>query len=1060
MPSPHASPNPNHHPLSQQIDTLSAQALPQPNQMGVVISGIQTVYPSATISIYIIDPTTSHITHTYGDPIWPLPQSEHQAILKQARHHVLNPTPSNLTSHYYVPDRRKILWTDPLQLESDTQHYQYPCLDFIWLPIVSSDDLIIGIIMIHQWPTKTRLDDQYDVEQTLSQLFPFINQMADGIESHYIHQKIESLHISKKALKQKLRQDSQHLQQRVLELSALHQASIELAEKMDVKDMVISTIDAINRVLSVGSVGILLLEKPNPRFFFQANVDIPPDLHHAIQQNITIATSRVFVPTKPLLPPDVIPMALALPSNPPSPMSAIQSFLNIPLVHKNKIIGMVNVCSGLQNAFPHTQSTFIHTLANQLATHIGRIQLVKKIEWLRMESMMKVMPDGVILMDSTGRITIFNEATIHLLAPPKTTDFSSEQLESLLYSLPIGPKIRSVLQSHQIVVNEELKLKDNYYLVNMSPIPDGHPDNPMGILIVIRDCTDVQKNNRIKAQRLDIISQAGTMIKSIIDIDNLLSLLMELILNSIGAEFGSIQLISQGQIQTKVHGNFPDKIRRDYRFKSGETITEFVARTREPYFIPHYPSDPLVEQSVKIMIDSYIAIPIMVKSEMIGIVSIARKMGNTAPAITQDDIRTLVTITSFSGTAIQNALMYQETLKTQRLDQEVKIAADIQSQLLPTKLPHISGYELAAHSLPAREIGGDYYDFFELPDDQIGIALADIVGKGIPAGLFMAMLKSVLHSHAIGGDSPSDTMNRLNQTLAKDPVMNRFVPMMYGVLNPKNGIFTYVNAGLEPLLHVSGDCVTPLVQGGIPVGAMEDTLYSESHLHLSPGDGLLGYTDGLTDAKSPSGHRFSLDRLCNVLKQHPPTAPAPLIQSLIQTLRDYTRGHPLSDDVTIINLRRNPSDDDDWPQGVHVERVVVSSHPSDVKQIRRYVEHICQAMGFDEEEIFNIKLSINEAQANVIEHAYAGATNGRIVFTFAQHPDRLDVIMRDFGGSETQSIKGESHLEELEGSGLGLFLINTFMDKVQYKRLPGGGTELTLTKYIHPQNRGDDTLAH
>lgn len=1045
--------------LSQLIDSVSQKQASQNEIIQVVIRGIQTICPTVTVCVYILDPTTNQIIHTYGDPIWNIPVSEQQAIIKQAQTNLIQPSPSDFASLYYIPDRRKIRWTSPLQLESDSHQYSYPCLDFIWLPIVSSDELVVGFVIIHQWPTKTRLDEKHHIPHVLSKLIPFINRLADMIESHYIHQEIESWPISKKALKQR-RQDSQHLHQRVSELSALHHVSIELADKMDAKDMVISTMNTINEVLSVGSLCILLLDTPTPHLFFTANVELQEPLFNAIQQNITLATARILSPPYPIPTPAIQSLTISPPSHTPSPMPTIQSFLNVPLVHKNQIIGMINVCSGIPNAFPHTQSTFIYTLANQLATHIGRIQLLKKTEWLRLESMMKVMPDGVVLTDSNGHVTIFNEATCQLVDLAEGSNLSPQLVESFLYSLPIGPKIREVLQSHQIVINEELKLKDKYYLVNMSPIPDSPPNPPMGVLIVIRDFTDVQKNNRIKAQRLDIISQAGTMIKSIIDIDNLLSLLMELILNSIGAEFGSIQLISQGQIQTKVHGNFPDKIRRDYRFKSGETITEFVARTRESYFIPHYPSDPSVEQSVKIMIDSYIAIPIMVKSEMIGIVSIARKLGNHAPPITQDDIRTLVTITSFSGTAIQNALMYQENMKTQRLDQEVKIAADIQSQLLPTTLPRITGYDVAAHSLPAREIGGDYYDFFELPNQQIGFALADIVGKGIPAGLFMAMLKSVLHSHAMGGDCPADTMNRLNRTLAKDPVMNRFVPMMYGVLDPKNGLFTYVNAGLEPLLHLSADTVTPLVQGGIPVGALEDTCYTDSHLHLSPGDSLLGYTDGLTDAKSPVGHRFSIDRLCHVLKQEGNTPPSNLIQTLIQTLRDFTRGNHLSDDVTIIHLKRNPSDDDDWPQGVQVDRVVVSSHPSDVKHIRRYVEKICHAMGFDNDEIFNIKLSINEAQANVIEHAYAGAHNGKIIFTFAQHADHLDVIMRDFGGGETQSIKGESHLDELEGSGLGLFLINTFMDRVQYKRMPGGGTELTLTKYLQPQNKGEQPLDH
>jgi len=1036
-------------------------AASQPEIADFIMKGASVVFPGATLSVYLVDPTTTQLTHTQGPAT--LSQTELSTVFAHVKQALLASEGRQGEIHLYIPQRSHTLWHDKAQHNQDKAHYQTPCQDLLCHPIVSQDELILGLVTVHHWTQPLSLQDYWpDFQDRIGQLKAFVHHTADWLDTHLIHQKIESLLATKRELKQKIRQDGHDLNQRVKELSVLYDVSTALADSVNTSHMLDTAIAGLGSVLGFDVCAVLRLDHPRHELRLHMARSLPPSLLESVTQNVLKAAYPLT--HHPIqkeecqihlhdVPSPVTPSTMAPPSPtlPPLPSDAfMRSFTNVPLVHKNAVIGILHVCTTQEHAYQRNEITFIHTLANQLATHLGRLQLSKKIEWLRMESMVNVMPDGVIMTNANGRVELFNTAAATLLG---ATTHSATQVAQQLQAHPVGKQLVGALADQRTVINEELKIEDRYCLVNISPIPVLHdPDAPKGALIIIRDCTEVQKSNRIKAQRLDILSQAGMMIKSITNIENLLGLLMELILNTIQAELGSIQLISQGHFQTKVHGNFPDKIRRDYRFTSGETITEYVARVREPLFIPDYQLDANMVQSVKISIDCYIAIPIMVKSELIGMVSIARKLGTTAPPITQDDIRTLVTITSFSATAIQNALMYQDTLKTQRLDQEVKIAADIQAQLLPSRLPEVVGYDFAAHSLPAREIGGDYYDFFELPNGKIGITVADIVGKGIPAGLFMAMLKSLLHSTAMIGDPPSKTMNRLNSSLAKDPVMNRFVPMFYGVLDPQTGVFSYVNAGIEPILHLSDQLITPLPNGGIPLGALDDAHYEENIVHLAPGDMIVCHTDGLTDAKSPLGSRFSQDRLIQTLGPWTHYTASALTQALLQALRDFARRDDLSDDVTISVIRRAPIEDEaTLPTGHHVSRLVISSSPSDVKVVRRHVEQLCHTLGFSDEETFNIKLSINEAQANVIEHAYRGSHTGKMIVTFVSHHDQLDIIIRDFGGHESQSIKGASHLDELEGSGLGLFLINTFMDKVQYKRMPGGGTELVLTKYLPPK---------
>ncbi|NBV42953.1 PAS domain-containing protein, partial [bacterium] len=485
--------------------------------------------------------------------------------------------------------------------------------------------------------------------------------------------------------------------------------------------------------------------------------------------------------------------------------------------------------------------TFLHTMANQLASHLGRLKIVKKLEKSKMDSVIQSMTEAILMTDESNQLEVINPAAAELFGIDPEVHISAEQLREKFEIFGVSHLFQRTLQTGKAYLNNEVSYQDRIYLVNVTPV--FNVDNQRsGTVMVLRDFTEIQKNNRIKTQRLEIISQVNVIIKSITDLDNLLSVLMQFILNVVNAEMGAIQLQSGKRLQTKVHSNFPDKIQKEFRFKTGEPISEFVARNKDLCFIEDYHADLRVDPQAKILLESFIGIPILAKDELIGVVSIARKYANEHPKVSADDIRTLTTITSLSGTAIQNALLYQETLKKQRLDQELKIATEIHTKLLPTTLPALNQVEFGAKSVPARAIGGDYYDFFKLDNGHLGICIADIVGKGVPAGLFMAMLKSLLHSHFKSFDSPSAALNAVNRFLFRDPVINKFVPMFYAVLDPATLVLRYCNAGHEPALRLSGSECEILDADGFPLGGFEDSVFEEKTIQLEEHDVLTFFT--------------------------------------------------------------------------------------------------------------------------------------------------------------------------------------------------------------------------
>jgi serine phosphatase RsbU (regulator of sigma subunit) len=266
----------------------------------------------------------------------------------------------------------------------------------------------------------------------------------------------------------------------------------------------------------------------------------------------------------------------------------------------------------------------------------------------------------------------------------------------------------------------------------------------------------------------------------------------------------------------------------------------------------------------------------------------------------------LETLATEAAVAIENARLYRETMEKARMEQEMRIAAEIQQALLPKAARAGSYFRAAAASLPCRSIGGDFYDYMEMMDGSLGFALGDVAGKGPPAALLSAMMQGIFAAQAATTDEPSKTITRVNLALYRRGIESRFVTLMYGVLDSA-GNMVYCNAGHNPPLIIGASGVRRLERGGPIVGLFENATYEEERLTLAPGDWLIVFSDGISEAMNAAGDEFGEQRIIDCIQTNTALDPSRLLDALFSDVRDFARGAAQSDDITAMVLRYGPT---------------------------------------------------------------------------------------------------------------------------------------------------------
>jgi sigma-B regulation protein RsbU (phosphoserine phosphatase) len=253
----------------------------------------------------------------------------------------------------------------------------------------------------------------------------------------------------------------------------------------------------------------------------------------------------------------------------------------------------------------------------------------------------------------------------------------------------------------------------------------------------------------------------------------------------------------------------------------------------------------------------------------------------------------------------------EEAIERERLERELETAREIQEKLLPHEMPIVSGFEITGTSLPSQQVGGDYFDFLDIGEGQLGIAIADVSGKGIPAALLMANLQASLHAQVFQTGKVADVAYRINNLLYRSTDAHMFVTFFYGILDKKRSIFTSTNAGHnQPLLFRADGRIERLSEGGLILGFQPDVHYDQQTVAIRPGEVIVLYTDGITEAGDPgsemvAGDLFGVERLVGIIQAKLNNSARVIQSAILEAIAEHTHNAPQYDDITLVVIKRN-----------------------------------------------------------------------------------------------------------------------------------------------------------
>jgi sigma-B regulation protein RsbU (phosphoserine phosphatase) len=253
---------------------------------------------------------------------------------------------------------------------------------------------------------------------------------------------------------------------------------------------------------------------------------------------------------------------------------------------------------------------------------------------------------------------------------------------------------------------------------------------------------------------------------------------------------------------------------------------------------------------------------------------------------------------------IEKVMLHEQLVEKKRLEGQLEVARQVQLELLPPADPNIEGFEISAYNFPTEEVSGDYYDWVRIYDDQIGMVIADVSGKGVPAALLMAFLRASLRAAIHIGYAPHISMAKVNYLLWESIERNQFVTAFYGVLDASNKTLAYTNAGHNPPLLLDKDGSTRFIErGGLPLGMFRDTRYYEYYLSIEPGQVIVLYTDGVTEAVNKEGEEYGRERLARAVLDAQALSAREMISRLHRDVIDWTQGQGADDDITFFIIK-------------------------------------------------------------------------------------------------------------------------------------------------------------
>jgi len=429
-----------------------------------------------------------------------------------------------------------------------------------------------------------------------------------------------------------------------------------------------------------------------------------------------------------------------------------------------------------------------------------------------------------------------------------------------------------------------------------------------------------------KEQELQLLHQIATRLKSTFQLEDLFDILLQNLVQDLNAEAGGVFVREGDSFAAKaIQGAFPPPIHvPDYAVTRQRFLHEFLMRTPipisagilgqvgltgQPVTISNAHESDVVDQTVRdlIEIQSLMAFPLLIEDEVYGVIQLVNRRDGAAFSAKDHEFMQLVV--EQAALAIHNARLHREMIEKQRTEHELGLARDIQLKLIPNELPQVEGLDVGAVYRAARQIGGDYYDFYVIDDRHLGIAIADVAGKGVPGALVMIMTRTILKMLAANHLSTAHIISEINEAIAPELQQGMFVTALYVILDLKERSIRMSSAGHNPMIlwRAGSDRCQFLKPKGMALGfATGPKFYSlveEQTVTLEPGDRVFLYTDGVTEAMNQRMEEFGEKRLEEFLVSCNGVASQDLLNQLLEDIQDHAAGQPQYDDITMVALR-------------------------------------------------------------------------------------------------------------------------------------------------------------
>lgn len=416
-----------------------------------------------------------------------------------------------------------------------------------------------------------------------------------------------------------------------------------------------------------------------------------------------------------------------------------------------------------------------------------------------------------------------------------------------------------------------------------------------------------EENLRLKraVDELSILNDLARAIGASINSKDIMDKIIKRALRAVDAEQGVIALVAKQPddvIKTVARAMVTSTERQPLHLSQG--LLGWMYLNQKPLLVNNLKEDERFKGlQAGDFVSSVLCVPLMIKSELTGLLAVYNKKGDAE--FTADDERLLGILAAQSAQVVESARLYEEQQSLIHLQEEVRLVSQIQIELLPKSSPQIAGYDIAGKNVPARIVGGDYFDFINVEEGRVCVCLGDVSGKGLPASLLMANLQATLRGQTHKEVVPNECLRRCNNMLFRSTNPEHFVTLFCGILDAEKHQFTFCNAGHNfPLWFSGGKDPVLLKTGGVVLGVIQGYAFEQETVGLAPGDVVVIYSDGVTEAMDSAEAEFGEEQLKEIVSSHLDDPASELIDRIFGSVKKHAGDHPQSDDMTMVVVKR------------------------------------------------------------------------------------------------------------------------------------------------------------